>query len=98
MPVTIQAGHGFILWTTDFVLVWPSLIAGIWGVIRSVRGLMVTILRSDAVLDSWNYVVKQGAGRGDFVLGAIESAVIDTRMPGVATRREPIAIELFGEK
>jgi hypothetical protein len=80
------------------VLVIVSIVAGIWGVIHSVKGLSVSILRSDSVLDSWNYIVKGGAGRGDYVIGTIERAVIDARMPGVATRKEPIAIELFGEK
>jgi hypothetical protein len=76
----------------------PGIIAGILGIIRSVKGLMVTVLRSDAVLDSWKYIVEQGAGRGDFVLGTIERFVIDAHMPGVTSRQEPIAIELFGEK
>jgi hypothetical protein len=70
----------------------------IWGIIRSVQGLSVTILRSDAVLDSWKYIVEQGAGRGDFVLNTTERLLIDARMPGVGTRQEPVAMELFGEK
>lgn len=85
-------------WHYSFVLIIASIVAGIGGIIRSLKGLMVTILRSDAVLDSWNYVVEQGAGRGNFVFGAIESALIDAKMPGVTTRREAVAIELFGEK
>jgi hypothetical protein len=80
------------------VLVIVSIVAGILGVIRSVRGLSVTILSSESVLDSWNYIIKGGAGRGDSAIGTIERAVIDTHMPNVTTRREPIAMELFGEK
>jgi len=95
--VSLSISYG-LKFDFSFVLAIVCTVAGIWGIIRSVKGLMVTILRSDAVLDRWNYVVKQGAGRGDFVLGTIERAIIDTRMPGVGTRREQIAIELFGEK
>ena len=76
----------------------PGIIAGVWGVIRSLKGYMATILKSESVLDSWNRIVEQGAGRGDSVLGTIETMVIDARMPGVATKRENVAIELFGEK
>jgi hypothetical protein len=32
------------------------------------------------------------------VLGTTERFVIDARMPGVGTRQEPVAMELFGEK
>jgi hypothetical protein len=63
------------------VLVIVSIVAGILGVIRSVRGLSVTILSSESVLDSWNYIIKGGAGRGDSAIGTIERAVIDTHMP-----------------
>ena len=31
-------------------------------------------------------------------LARIETMIIDARMPGVATKRENVAIELFGEK
>jgi hypothetical protein len=80
------------------VLAIVSIVGGVGGIIHSVKGLMVTILRSDAVLDSWKYIVEQGAGRGDFVLGTTERLVIDAHMPGVTTNKEPVAIELFGEK
>jgi hypothetical protein len=80
------------------VFVILGLAAGIVGTIRSVKGLSGTIFKSDSVVDSWNYIVKGGAGRGDSIIGTIESAVIDTRMPNVATRKEGVAIELFGEK
>ena len=80
------------------VLAIVSIVGGVGGVIHSVRGLMVTILRSDAVLDSWKYIVDQGAGRGDFVLGTTERLVIDAHMPQVTTSQEPVAMELFGEK
>ena len=75
-----------------------SLVVGVWGLIHSIKDVMVTILRSDAVVDSWNYIVEQGAGKGDFVYGTIETLVTDAHMPGVTTRREEVAIELFGEK
>ena len=69
-----------------------SLVVGILGILRSLKGLMVTILKSDSVLDSWNYIVEQGAGRGDFVLGTTERLLVDAHMPGVTTSKEPIAI------
>ena len=86
------------IWRYSYILQVVSLAAGIWGIIRSVKGLMVTILRSDSVVDSWNRVVEEGAGKGDYVLGTVESMIIDAHMPGVATRKENVAIELFGEK
>jgi hypothetical protein len=95
--VSTAMTYGF-RYATAFGIVIASMVAIVIGITRSLKGLMVTILRSDAVLDSWNYIVEQGAGRGDFVLGTTERLVIDAHMPGVITSQEPVAMELFGEK
>ena len=82
----------------SYALTIVSIVAGICGLVRSIKGLMVTILKSDSVVDRWYRVVAGGAGKGNYVLGKIESMVLDARMPGVVTKRENVAIELFGEK
>ena len=81
-----------------FRITIPFLILGILGITRSIQGLMVTIFKSDSVVDSWYRVVEGGAGKGDYVLGTIERMIIDAQMPGVATRKENVSVELFGEK
>src|SRR6267142_3832689 len=51
--VSLSISYG-LKFDFSFVLAIVCTVAGIWGIIRSVKGLMVTILRSDAVLDRWN--------------------------------------------
>ena len=82
--------------TFDFAFI--SLVAGLLGIIRGVKGLSGTIFKSVTVLVSWNRIVENGAGKGGSVLGTVERLIIDSHMPGVATKQEPLAIELFGEK
>ena len=89
----LEEDYSFLFQNCSVSVCWRIL-----GIIRSVKGLMVTILKSDSVVDRWYRVVAGGAGKGNYVLGKIESMIIDAKMPGVATKRENVAIELFGEK
>ena len=58
-----------IVRTEDSFLLVAGIVAGILGVIRSVKGLMVTLLKSDSVVDRWYRIVVGGVGKGNYVFG-----------------------------
>jgi len=75
-----------------------SLIVGVWGLIRSIREVKTMILDNERVIESFNFIVEQGGGREQWVLGTTERFIIDSNMPGIITEQKDVSPGFLGEK
>jgi hypothetical protein len=75
-----------------------SVALGVWGLIRSIKEGLTMVLDNERVLESRNFMVEGGAGRGQWVLGKTEQLIIDSHMPGITTEQKDVTPGLFGEK
>src|SRR5215210_6712721 len=55
-------------------------------------------IESDRVIDSWFALVKNGAGKDQWVLEKTEQAIKDFSAPNVACQKEVVSTGMFGEK
>ena len=56
------------------------------------------VLDNERVLDSYNYLVEQGAGREQWVLDTTEQTIKDARIPGVYTEQKDVSSVFLGDK
>jgi hypothetical protein len=81
-----------------FLLQMVSVIIGIWGLTRSFKEVKTMVLDNERVLDSYNYLVEQGAGREQWVLDTTEQTIKDARIPGVYTEQKDVSSVFLGDK
>ena len=55
-------------------------------------------LRHEAVVEKWNRVIINGAGRGNWVIEQIDIKLNEAKMPGVFAQEREVSSGLFGEK
>ena len=56
------------------------------------------VLDNERVIESYNYLVQQGAGREQWVLSETEKLIIDSHMPGVKTEQKDVSQGFLAEK
>jgi len=55
-------------------------------------------LKHEAVIERWNSIVAQGAGKDKWVMDTVEHLIKDANMPGVSVSQQPVSSGLFGAK
>jgi hypothetical protein len=55
-------------------------------------------VKNESVVDKWNTLVENGAGRGKQVMDAIETKIRAANMPGVRTGQREVSSGVFGAK
>jgi len=55
-------------------------------------------LKNESVVDKWNTLVENGAGRAKQVMDAIETKIKTANMPGVRTSQRDVSSGVFGTK
>jgi hypothetical protein len=80
---------------TDFPLVLGviSFVAGIYSIDVGLRGV---ILKRETIVDQWNVIVENAAGRGKQIMETTQKFLWDANMPGVILKVEPVSTILFG--
>ena len=75
------------------------LFVGIWALIRSMKEVKTMVLDNERIIERYNHMIEQGAGREQWFLGEVEKQIIDANLPGVSTAQEPVSPGfLLGEK
>jgi hypothetical protein len=90
--------HLYLISDLTFWLQMVSVIIGIWGLTRSFKEVKTMVLDNERVLDSYNYLVEQGAGREQWILDTTEQAIKDARIPGVYTEQKDVSSVFLGDK
>ena len=55
-------------------------------------------LKNESVVDKWNTLVENGAGRAKQIMDAIETKIKTANMPGVRTAQREVSSGVFGTK
>jgi hypothetical protein len=55
-------------------------------------------IKNESVVDKWNTLVENGAGRAKQVMDAIETKIKAANMPGVRTAQREVSSGVFGTK
>jgi len=55
-------------------------------------------LKNESVVDKWNTLVENGAGRAKWTLDTVESKIKAANMPGVRTGQREVSAGVFGAK
>ena len=54
-------------------------------------------LKHEAVVDSWNTLILNGAGNGSKILGRVERMIRESKMPGIIVERRDVSSSfIFG--
>ena len=56
---------------------------GVWALVQSFRDLFV-ILKGESVVDSWNFIVEQGAGKDRWILDTTQKLILEAKIPDAA--------------
>jgi hypothetical protein len=75
-----------------------SIFVGIWGFFRGIKEVKTMVLDNERVIDSYNYMVENGAGREQWVFDTTEQLIKDAHMPGVYTEQKDVTPGFLGEK
>jgi hypothetical protein len=65
---------------------WPEIVyflIGLWAVVRSFKDLFV-ILKGESVVESWNFIVEQGAGKDKWILDTTQKLILEAKIPDAA--------------
>jgi hypothetical protein len=90
--------HLYLVSEYYFWLCLVSVFIGVWGLIRSIKEVKTMVLDNERVIESYNYLVQQGAGREQWVLSETEKLIIDSHMPGVKTEQKDVSQGFLAEK
>ena len=55
-------------------------------------------IRHEAVVDNWNVIIEQGAGRGHTLLTTVEQQIKESNLPNVSSGMHDVSGGLFGAK
>jgi hypothetical protein len=70
---------------------------GIWALVQSLRDFRI-ILKGESVVDQWNMLIEQAAGKGKELLDATERFIKEARMPNTACFQDYVSTSFFGYK